>query len=224
MLKDELKKATAGFADYFENQRRNIGKSYQIANEMRELAKKGIVAVKNGDNQQLAKIQENLKTLWQELRELDIPKDMAWNFDSETGQEMVELVIVAVLYPLLRAESDVNESDVQIPLCDDLKVREQIWLAGFGDAVTELGKLNLELLCESSFSQTERLNLRKRFIQIAQTMRDTLGEFETAYPMVINNSRRRGFGNTYRGLLLRIDYMITREREAIAAILDRISV
>lgn len=217
MLRDGLMELTAGWKDLFEQQRRNIGKAFGLANEIREVSKKGMLAIEAGDATNIEDYKKSLRRLWEELN-LEMPRDISWRFDTETGQEMVEFFAVAEFYPALLSDKQPDWTSIS---AEALEVAPQTWLAGIGDAATEIGKLELKRLGQKGLFRNVRITIREKHIMMLEEIRDVLGQFETAYPMVINNSRRPGFFNTYRGLLMRLDRVIESERQAIAAILDQ---
>ena len=88
-------------------------------------------------------------------------------------------------------------------------------LAGIGDATSELGKLMLKDLLNPKLSLEERITIYERFLKIYHELYDFLERLENVYGLVINNSRRRGYGNTYRGLVLRIQRFIERQEEKL---------
>lgn len=198
--------------DLFENQRRNIGKAYRLANDIREASKDGIASLKSGLSGNVLACQIDMKRHWEELIHLNLPDDISWQHQSEAGQEMVEFVFVDLFYPLLT--SDVKEVPI-IPTYQDLLVSPQIWLAGIADSTTELSKLARHLLLNSKLTKEERKNLRKRFLKVAEEAYDFLERFETVYGQVINNSRRRFYGNTFRGMLGRVERVIEIHQDAL---------
>ena len=217
-LKSEISEITGAYVDSFEEQRKNIGKCYALGNNIRELSKIGISFLKRNESENVSKVQALIKKAWTLLGEFNIPQDMAWTFDNENGQEMVEFEVSVVLYNCLY--TDIDPETIHLPSEQELNVRPQTWLAGIGDAVTEVGKVHLERLCVDGIPKSQRIAARKKYIDMACSLREGLDRFETAYGQVVNNSRRKGFANTYRGLLMRIDRMIIREQEALAAIYD----
>jgi hypothetical protein len=98
--------------------------------------------------------------------------------------------------------------------------RSQTWLHGIGDALSEIGKLMYEVIGEDT-EQGERfiknvMNLRKKFLKIAEILHGLLDHFETSYEMVMKTTFRPGYGNTYRALLQRIRGIIASEKKAFA--------
>lgn len=221
MLYTALAQTTEGLAELFEQQRRDFGGAHRIGNEIRTLAKEGVAILEQGGSEdRLAACRKRIDDLWQELDGLNLPQDIRWQFDAENGQERVEFILVSDFFPYLDPTKDLATIE-SLPNYEDLKTTPQTWLAGLGDTVGELSKLQLRKLCQSGLDRAQRLALRRRFVEIAGFIHDALGQFETAYPIVVNNSRRRGFFNTFRGLLVRIDHLIEHQLDAIAAMLDQ---
>lgn len=217
---DQLKQIAADrqMKELFEEQRKNIGKAYSLQNQITEASKDGIASLKHTDLENAEACRNDMENYWQDLLRLNLPKDIAWQHQAEAGQEMVEFVFVSLLYPCLLDES---AKLPQLPSNEELMVYPQTWLAGIGDAVGELGKLTDDLLCENERNREERKNIRRRFLKIAKEIYDFLERYETVYGQVINNSRRRGYGNTYRGLLGRVRGAINRQKTALIEFFDR---
>ena len=219
-LHNALLDVTADFSEIFEKQRRDFGGAHRIGNEIRTLSKQGVAMLEFGDMTAAENCEKKIKELWKQLYDLSLPEDICWQFDSENGQEMVEFIIVKQLFPYLDPSADLVRID-SLPSYENLQVTRQTWMAGLGDVVGELSKLQLRRLCDHNLDRKQRLALRRRFVEIAETIRGALGQFETAYPIVVNNSRRRGFFNTFRGVLVRMDNLIERHLDAIATMLDQ---
>jgi predicted translin family RNA/ssDNA-binding protein len=215
----KINELTQGYSESFEEQRKNIGKTFGIGNTIRQLSHLGILALIYNDGQTVSEIRQLNFTAWNLLKELEVPADIAWDLDSQNGQEMVEFEVLVPLYPLLVNKENVNCLP-DIPSAKSLDVTAQAWLAGLGDAVTELGKIHRERMGQHGLKKSERVARRERYVAIAKGIRIALRKFEVTYAQVINNSRRKGFGNTFRGLLGRIDGVIEREMDKIADMLD----
>ena len=221
-LSSKVSEQAVDFSNSFEEQRVNFGKSHGLGNDLRRLAHAGVCALVRNDTKAVEEFRTIIRGLWGLLAELELPGDLAWTFDSENGQEMVEFEIVISLYPILVADNELNEIST-IPSDKDLNVRPQTWLAGLGDAVTELGKMHRLRMTKHGLSKTQRLAMRERYLKIANGIRSSLDKFETAYAMIINNSRRKFFSDTFRGLLGRIDNLIERETDKVTDMLDQMA-
>ena len=202
-LKDIVKKEE--IQERFETQRRNIGKAYGLAAKIREASKDGIFHLGNKNFEDTNLCSSEMKSSWEELVRLDLPEDIAWQHQSEAGQEMVEFAYVELLY-----KATLTGETPKVLSHQDLMVTPQTWLAGIGDATSELGKLMLKDLLNPKLSLEERITIYERFLKIYHELYDFLERLENVYGLVINNSRRRGYGNTYRGLVLRIQRFIER--------------
>ncbi len=209
---DKLQEQTASFNAGFENQRRNIGIGHQVKNKIILLSKKGIEALKVGSQDNLVRIKSEIIDSWNQLVDLRIPEDLKWQFLSEAGQELVEFFAVSILYPALFKNEDPDFDLFFLSLPDEIK--PQILLAGLGDSVPELGKCLNDYLV-SNRSLDNRVCLREHFCFFAQKIYSTLGQFETSYGLVVDNTRRPGFANTFRGLLWRISNVINHEKETL---------
>ncbi len=202
----------------FESQRRNIGKAYGCANEIREASKDGIASLERGDDENAAQCWIDMERMWKTLCELDLPADIAWQHQAEAGQEYVEFVFVNLLYPQIRND---QASHPQLPSPQKLQVTPQAWMAGIGDTASELSKMTMSLLLNADLNGDQRVAIRKRFLAVAGEIYYFLDKFETVYGQVINNSRRRGFGNTFRGVIHRVKRVMEIHQEALVSHLDR---
>ena len=194
----------------FEQQRKNIGKAYSLAGKIRELSKDGVFHLGNQNFEEVNLCSSEMKSLWQELVKLDLPADIAWQHQAESGQEMAEFIFVELLYKMV---ADNGEAP-KLPSHQDLMVTPQTWLAGIGDATSELGKLMLKQLLNPKLAIGDRTIIYEKYLQIFHDLYDFLERLENVYGLVINNSRRRGYGNTYRGLVLRIQRFIEKQEES----------
>jgi predicted translin family RNA/ssDNA-binding protein len=205
----------------FEIRRANIGKAYFLAGEIRRLSKEMIAALLDGaDETEVDEIEREMHANMRSLVELDLPADIAWQHQAEAGQEYVEAKFVRILFAVV---ADGKNLPATLPLPADFLVTEPAWLAGIGDAVTETSKLVTDILLNEKLSRDERIAIRKRFISVSQDIYDALSNFETALPAVINNSRRRGYSNSFRGMLGRIRGAIGWHKEKLADALDRLA-
>ena len=200
-LSDELK-----IRERFEQQRKNIGKAYSLANTIREASKDGPFHLGNRDFENSGLCSSEMKGVWQDLMRLDLPTDIAWQHQAEAGQEMVEFIYVELLYKAI-----ITGEIPKLPSHLELMVTPQTWLAGLGDVSGELGKLMLKEVLNPKLSIEDRIGIYEKFLKIYHELYDFLERLENVYGMVINNSRRRGYGNTYRGLILRLQRLIERE-------------
>ena len=219
-----LKVAALDFSDIFEDQRRNVAKSHGLKNEIILTSKKGIVALKkyaslNKKNQTTVdEFADDLQRLWRQLCELDLPADLAWQFNAEAGQELAEFLFMKDLYPFVihgREKASIEFS------MEDINVTRQAYLAGLGDAVGELSKMIRDYLLQENLTKTERKEIRKRFLYVAEQIYEFLDRFETTHGMIINNSRQKSYRNTFRGLLDYVSDIISRQKDDLIKILDQ---
>jgi predicted translin family RNA/ssDNA-binding protein len=202
----------------FETRRAHIGRAYHISGEIRRLSKEFVAALLDRvETAELDEIEQEMRTHMRSLVELDLPDDIAWQHQAEAGQEYVEARFTRILFKNVVEGEKLPET---LPLPADFLVSEPCWLAGIGDSVTEMSKLITDVLLNEEMSRADRLCIRKRFVSVAQDIYDALDKFETVLPAVINNNRRRGYFNTYRGMLGRIRGAIGYHKEKIADILD----
>ena len=211
-INEQLKKIAEDLKikENFEDQRKNIGKAYSLANTIREASKDGPFHLGNQDFENSGLCSSEMKSVWQDLIRLNLPADIAWQHQAEAGQEMVEFIYAELLYKAV-----ITGETPKLPSHLELMVTPQTWLAGIGDASTELGKLALKKLLNPKLSINDRIEIYEKFLKIYRELYDFLERLENVYGLVINNSRRRGYGNTYRGLVLRIQRFIERQEEKL---------
>lgn len=213
---EELREIANNFN--FETERINIGKGYGITNELIHVSKLGIAAVKKWDQNEIDRCSARFRELWRALDDLKMPHYKKCQFLSEAGQEIVEFYVFCLFYWFLAGSLSRRVVSIADVTPQKLYVTPQAWLHGVGDAVGELGKTMVNLLVDLPDSDNFLRNviiIRKRFLKIAGILYELLDQFETAYGPVINNSQRRGFGNTFRALLWRISNIIFLEKKEL---------
>lgn len=199
-----------------------IASAYNLENEIRELSHRGIVAFKTGDFVGAEQCKMAMVQPWEKLSKLDLPGDIFWQHDAQAGQELVEFHGVLWLYSKIFGGPSL-EMDLEMRSAEYLKTTIPTWLAGIADAVTETSKLLRNKLRDHQISRDERIALREKFIATAEEVLEFLGQFEDCPPALINNSRRRGYMNTFRGALSRVETCIERHEEALVSMLDQSS-
>lgn len=214
---EQLNAITHDYAEDFENQRRDYGGAHRIRNEIVSASKRGIAALKSRNMSGVAQAVNDLINGWNDMGRLKIPRDQSWQFEAEAGQELVEFFLVAVFFSTVFFD---NDTVPFVPTDRELDVEPQAWLAGLGDAVGEVSKVLREYLLNTQLNREERKDIRRRFLKFAKQVYNYLLQFETAYPMVVNNSRRRFYGQTFRGLIGRVERVIEIHEEAIIRMLD----
>ncbi len=202
MLDDAFVQKREELLEYFEQSRRDNGKKATVLSiKIVELSKQGIEALIVENLHRVDDIRKRMADAWLKLHTADIPDDVLWQREAEAGQEMVEFFVVVALYHALFYDVPIQYSNISI---EKLEVTPQQWLAGILDASTELGKILLEYEVDDNFSVDELIKYRSRFIAILQDVIKFLDPFETVYGLIINNSRRKGFFNTFRGRLVHL--------------------
>lgn len=193
-----------------------IAGAYNLESKIRELSHEGIVAFKAGDNVKADECKMEMEKLWEQMAKLDLPGDVAWQHDAQAGQEMVEF------YGVLWLHSKIFGGQEAVMLsAESLHVTIPTWLAGIADAVTETSKMLRKQLRGRAVKRGQRVALREKFIEVAEGALEFLNQFEDVPPMLVNNSRYRGYMNTFRGVLSRVETCIERHEEALVAMLDQ---
>ncbi len=196
-----------------------IAAAYNLESEIREFSHRGIVAFKQGDIVTADECKLAMDEPWDKLADLDLPKDVFWQHDAQAGQELVEFYGVLWLHGRLFGGPGSNMKSAE-----QLNTTIPSWLAGIADAVTETSKLLRKKLRSKEMSRKERIELREKFIVVAEEVMEFLGQFEDCPPQLVNNSRYRGYMNTFRGALSRVETCIERHEDSLLAMLDRDSV
>jgi predicted translin family RNA/ssDNA-binding protein len=220
-IKETFSELGTSFLQLFEDQRKDFGNGMRLNQSVRDLSKKGIKALKVEDWQTVEDVKKKILSVWSEMSKLDVPNDLAWQRDAESGQEMVEFFMVVVWYQMIFYEGKVDLSKL-LPQKKELDVTAPQWLKGAVDSVSELSKVVLEdYVLDHNLSSQEYRQLLEKYLSKMQNLVDFLDQLETIYPMVINNSRRRGFTNTFRGALGRIKGLLSlHKRELIRLRVD----
>ena len=173
----------------FEEQRRHIGKAHQFRNKVCNLSKLGISKIGEGKIIDAEIAFTECQRTFDELKKLNLPEDMAWEFINSAAQEMVELMMVIQFFPALIGEKTLDE--VETTDAQKLGVSETAWLAGIADAAGELNKAAVDL----EFHQlAEADEIYLNCVAIIQKLESLLDKFALTYPLVVSNTRRRGQG------------------------------
>lgn len=241
-LNHDLQYVAEELYEDFEEKRRHYGKGHAVFKALIELSKDGVRALRRGDTRLFLDLTLQSREVWDNLGALNMRPRHKEMFDGDAGQEMTEFFFAGYFYSILINDTryacvdrDVLIQLVQLPqrarkkfygtdkeggedryqeLC--FHVAPQAWLHGIGDTVGELGKMMYGYLATLAVSDETyietMMSVHKNFIGILEFLYGILEKFETAYGLVLNNSDRRGFGNTFRGILFRIERIAEEER------------
>mgnify|MGYP001611897980 FL=1 len=221
--KDLDEKLTGHILERFDSGKGATAKAHNVKNEICHLSKEGIEALRRGDEQTADEKKLAMEEEMTRLQKIDLPFDAFWQFHSEAGQEVAEYHVVRWLYPMLFTDSQLRQA--KMPSAKELSITPQAWLAGIIDGITEMGKLLRDRLCDDTqMTGEERLELRRRFLAIARQIKSYLDQFADSVPAVINNSRRPGYHETFRGGLGRVTGAIERAQETVIESLDRAAI
>lgn len=207
---------TVYFGERFESQRRDFGMGYRLQNDLILASKQGVKALKSGNTEAAKTAESEMLQLWKELDRIDVPLDTWWEFSGNAGQELVEYLGVSALWPYVSGKTDIIGT---IPSAQELRMRPPTWLRGLGDVPGEIGKMVLDVLLKGEISKEERVAIRRRLVEVVEQIYEFLDQYETCYPQVINDSRRKGFRNTFRGMLQNVGFLLEKmKRELLEAI------
>jgi hypothetical protein len=208
-----------GFIQFFEDQRRSIPKAYGLGNEIRSLSKDGIRAVIDGKD--TSEIKNKILDLWKQLGKLSLPKTFGAFQDFRTGQEMVELLAVDIMFPLVFDGSSTLGSVDWGSMCPealDMEEMPQTWLFGMLDAGSELSRMvNRYIISHrKELPREKRMELRERFLRIGQELYDYLDRFTEITPAVMDAYNQFGFKQAFRskmgqvrGAIESMEYLLT---------------
>ncbi len=220
------------FLNLFESSRVDIGKKgFRFSTQIRDLVKKGIEVLKSGNRDEIGGIRQKISDAWTELIDARIPSDLAWRHEAEAAQELWEFEFVVAMYDYLfdGAALDFKKFDIYPPDEDGDEDSEeyrekqarndymcsftpQQWLAGLIDAPTELGKVLEDYCIDNDLSPSAYVELWDKYVKIVEQVVNFLSPFENVYGQVINNSRMRGFANTFRGRYGRLRGFLERKK------------
>ncbi|TSC89807.1 MAG: hypothetical protein G01um10143_297 [Parcubacteria group bacterium Gr01-1014_3] len=110
---DDIDRISKSIQDKSEQQRRDIGGSYAVANLLVKTSKEFIKALKYGDLSKADEFRQIFADLWKELSDLDLPLHFASEKDTESGGEVVEAEGVFHLVPLLHPEYAQDRATIQ---------------------------------------------------------------------------------------------------------------
>lgn len=194
------------YPDLFEEERRGIGKTHGGKGEVIVLSKAGIAAIRHDRMDVADQVETEIRSRRADLKNLRVPVHLKWDLGNQAGNEWVEFMLVKTFYPVVFSGAKVGT----IPDQDDLDVDPQVYLSGLADVPGELGKAVDHRILSSLrrgeiLPSAERIKLRLKFIEVGQQIFNILEEFETTYELVMSTSyQRRGWEQTYRGLLMRV--------------------
>lgn len=189
---DRLDRTVERMTEHFEEQRRHIGKAHQLRNKICRLSKVGISELGEGNLIEAEIHFTDCQMAFDELKKLNLPEDMMWEFRNSAAQEMVELMALIKFYPSLIGDD--KQGEPQMPDNQEMVVSETAWLAGIADATGEVNKLIVDIDYHSVVPQTEIAGVYERGVAVIQTMAEILDKFALVYPLVVSNTRRRGQG------------------------------
>jgi len=224
-LLDSLDSAASDFDDFFEKQRRGMGEAYRLKNEIVKETKRGLTLLKIGKLKEANEIQTRLFSLMERFENINLPDDVRWQLNAEASQEVVEFhLVLLAFYPYVFENKEfslgsfepfismMNKSYGQTP---------QACLAGLIDAVSETGKMVTWFFSKGKIAKNERRKIRERFLELIEDAHVFLSRFEKQSDQIVNNTRRQGYGNTFRAQLSRLEHIIDGEREKLAEMVEQ---
>lgn len=194
----------------FEAQRRQIGEGYHLSGDILNLTKRTIRAVYTAPETMVGFLRE-ITRKYLRLIELDIPLDIARDFEAEVGQEITEVEGFRCVLPTLFF----GEAPEMLPSPTKLRVTPQAWLAGLTEIPGELSRTLVKLQTRHIVPPDKRALFELRYQVICEKLEEFLDPYETVYGRVINNSRRLGYGQTFRGMLGRFRTVMLNHRQRL---------
>lgn len=110
--------------DRAENQRRDFGGAFGVANKLCEISKDFLKALKNGEDWKLKEYSDIFEELWSILKSLDLPIDVGWQHDSSSGAEVVEAEAVRAFYPLVFGDPSLDTETIR---AECRKILPRLW-------------------------------------------------------------------------------------------------
>ncbi|MEK7086748.1 MAG: hypothetical protein AAB935_00630, partial [Patescibacteria group bacterium] len=172
-LEEQLAALKEHFRDAFEEERRNVGSTHPIKNDIIDLSKRGITALQNGRSDDANLLYRQITERWFHLLRHKIPGHQRHFFLAEAGKEMMEFLFVEHFYACLFFGKKAYIKDLFLE-----EISAQIYLDGLTDAVSELGNILENYLASNNLPREKRMELRRRFVLIAGLIYQTLlGQF-----------------------------------------------
>lgn len=216
-LEEQLTALKEQFRNVFEEERRDVGSTHPIKNDIIALSKRGITAFQNGRPDDTNAFCRQITERWADLLRHKIPGHQRHFFLAEAGREMMEFFFVEHLYACLLSGKRAYIKDIFLE-----GISAQIYLDGLTDAVSELGNLLENYLASNDLPRERRMELRRRFILIARLIYQTLlGQFTQISPQIMNVSRFVNPESTYKARVARIARLIQRQTEVLNEMFDR---
>lgn len=214
---------TRPFWDKFLAQQRNLPQAHRLKNQVVRASKRGIHAIKQGNQQIVLKCyDEALEAMSQlSLLDLEFMPSLHFSLVNQAGQELVEFVVVNLFYSLVMEGKDV---EVELPDPTELYVPLPAYLVGIIEGVSELSRMIGMRLVLMETGLDERIALRQRFAAFAWTVHEKLfDEFNDFPDNVVNGDGRRFFAQTLKGKLDHLRHMTEAHTRAIGDMFDRVA-
>lgn len=174
---------------YFEDQRRSLGRAHQLKNEVCASSHEGIAELGRARVQRAQEILTYSQRALEDLQDLNIPVDIKWQLSNDASQELAELAILIAVYPVLIGKTDIQT--LKVPTDRHLEIDPPSYLVGLADAASEITKLVIALELNMV---SDAATLEARGLYIVEKIAAILHQFDRTYPLVLNNTRRRGQG------------------------------
>lgn len=212
-LKEELEDTLIAFGaidQALQNREDGLDTVHSLRKTVTRLTKDGMVALRSG--QDTKEIEIKMRLTYRALLDLDAPWNTKWEIRGQAAQEVVEYEYVKALYPVLFLGAELEN----LPSHADMDVTLQEFLNGLCDVPGELGKMVQEHRATVDVCQDDRRVLEARLLEITREIYESLKEYYTVYPLVINNTRRYARNNSYAQRVERVEYLMrTMQRRAI---------
>ncbi len=150
-----------------------------------------------------ARIEEHIKEVldkFKYLLSLEMREHVKSQFEAEVGQEIAELVYFVDLFPTLFF----GKTPGIPPTPEELGITPQALLAGIAEIPGELKRSMVKCFASQEVPKKDRDAINLRYMKIVDKLYGFLEEYGAEYGGSINNSQRRGYHNTFRGMLGRM--------------------
>ncbi|MEK9180374.1 MAG: hypothetical protein AAB897_03100 [Patescibacteria group bacterium] len=201
-------------SEYLEEQVKSQKPAYQLLDQVSFYSHRGIEALTDGNFEEFDICATRIKEAWDALAFIKLPKDILWRFDSNTGQEIVEMDQVSFFWPGVR-DGELSPENIK-HYSTFWGIKPQAWLAGLGDTSSEVGKVMVNYLyVNKTMPIDDQLAMRDRYVQFLSAIQEKFREYKGTPGNIINNTRARfeGFSKQF-GRITRFIYE-AKERELL---------
>jgi predicted translin family RNA/ssDNA-binding protein len=191
-------------------QQRSLKRAHDISNEIKLLSKEIIDLVVNGEYNEALSLFGRIKNLISEYLDLYLPDSFKAYKEFEYEQEVVEALIVFLLFGnIISNEKEFDLDDIfsllessSLPITMDGFYPQSV-VYGITDGLTELSRCVSRYIVMAGCNKNERGRIRKRLLNIVKNVYCYLDENLSGIP-VVDAYNRYKFKNSFRSRMNRI--------------------